>query len=71
VRDVCPLCDQRIPHDRADEIAERLKARDLEQSTAISIRLQEKFETEKTQAIERVQLESVEKVAAAREEVRL
>jgi len=69
--DVCPLCDQPIPHDRADEIAERLEAREREQFTAISARLQERFETEKAEALERARLEAAEKIAAAREEARL
>ncbi len=68
--DVCPLCDQPIPHDRADEIAERLEAREREQSAAISARLQQRFETEKADALQRVRLEAAEKIAAAREEAR-
>ncbi len=69
--DVCPLCDQPIPHDRADEIAERLDAREREQSVAISARLQERFEIEKAEALERARLEAAEKVTGAREEARL
>ena len=71
VGDTCPVCEQPVPHDRADEIAERLQARELKQSTALTARLQEKFDTEKTQALERVRLEADEKIAAAREEARL
>ncbi|WP_316189820.1 MULTISPECIES: DUF2130 domain-containing protein [unclassified Bradyrhizobium] len=69
--EVCPVCDQPIPHDRAEEVAERLEAREREQSAAISARLQEKFNAEKAEAIERVRLETAEKVATAREEARL
>ena len=71
VDDVCPLCDQPIPHDRAHEIAERLEAQEREQSVAISARLQERFETEKAEALERARLEAAAKVTAAREEARL
>jgi hypothetical protein len=71
VGDICPLCDQPIPHDRADEIAERLEAREREQSAAITSRLTERFETEKIEALEAARLEAEQKVATAREEARL
>jgi hypothetical protein len=47
VGDVCPLCHQPITHDRANESAERLEAREREQFTAISTQLGKKFEAEK------------------------
>jgi hypothetical protein len=68
--EVCPVCDQPIPHDRAEEVGERLEARECEQSAAISAQLRETFDTEKAEAVERVRLETAEKVAAAREEAR-
>ncbi len=71
VGDTCPVCEQPIPHDRADEIAERLQAREQEQSAALTARLQEKFDTEKTEALERARLEADQKIVAAREEARL
>ncbi len=71
VGDTCPVCDQPIPHERADEIAERLQAREQEQSATITARLQETFDTEKTEALERARLEAEEKIVAAREEARL
>jgi hypothetical protein len=70
VGDTCPVCDQPIPHERADEIAERLEAREREQSATITARLQEKFDTEKVEALEAARLEGEQKVAAAREEAR-
>lgn len=71
VHDVCPVCEQPIPHDRADEIAERLQAREQAHSATITARLQEKFDTEKTEALERARLEADQKIAEAREQARL
>ena len=71
VDDVCPVCEQAIPHDRADEIAERLQAREQAQSAAITERLQEKFDTEKIEVLERARLEADQKILEAREQARL
>lgn len=71
VGDTCPVCEQPIPHDRADEIAERLQAREQEQSAALTARLQEKYNTEKAEALEQARLEADQKIMAAREEARL
>jgi hypothetical protein len=71
VDDVCPVCEQAIPHDRADEIAERLQAREQAQSATITARLQEKFDAEKTEALEHARLEADGKIAEAREQARL
>lgn len=71
VDDVCPVCEQAIPHDRADEVAERLQARDQTQSANITARLQEKFDTEKAEALERARLEADQKITEAREQARL
>ncbi|MBS0274142.1 MAG: DUF2130 domain-containing protein [Proteobacteria bacterium] len=71
VNDVCPVCEQPIPHDRADEIAERLQARDQAQSSAITARLQERFDAEKTEALEHARLEADKKITEAREQARL
>lgn len=71
VGDVCPVCEQPIPHDRADEVAERLQAREQAQSAAITARLQERFDTEKTEALERARLEADRKITEAREQARL
>lgn len=71
VDDVCPVCDQAIPHDRAEEIAERLQAREQAQSATITARLQEKFDTEKAEALERARLEADQKITEAREQARL
>jgi hypothetical protein len=71
VDDVCPVCEQAIPHDRADEVAERLQARDQAQSATVTARLQEKFDTEKAEALERARLEADQKITEAREQARL
>jgi hypothetical protein len=70
VDDVCPVCEQPIPSDRADEIAERLQAREHAQSAAITARLQERFDTEKTEALERARLDANQKITEAREQAR-
>src|SRR5260370_41748024 len=71
VDDVCPVCEQPIPHDRADEIAERLQAREQAQSATITARLQERFDTEKTEALERARRAAAQESTAARDQARL
>lgn len=71
VDDVCPVCEQPIPHDRADEVAERLLAREQAQSHAITAQLQQKFDTEKAEALEGARLEAEQKIFEAREQARL
>jgi hypothetical protein len=71
VDDVCPVCEQPIPSDRAEKIAERLQAREQAQSAAITARLQERFDTEKAEALERARLDADQKIIEAREQARL
>jgi hypothetical protein len=71
VGDVCPLCEQSIPDERAVEVAERLQAREQAQSAAISARLREKFDTEKAEALEHIKQDADRMVVQAREETRL
>ena len=66
--DVCPLCDQPIPHDRFDEIKERIESRELTRSAEITARLQEQFAREKTEAVERVRQEAAAALARETEE---
>lgn len=66
--DVCPLCDQPIPHDRFDEIKERIESQELARSAEITARLQEQFAREKTEAVEQVQQEAVAALARERED---
>lgn len=64
--ELCPTCDQPIPHDRADEVARRIEARDKERSAEIATALEERFARERTEADERARLDTEDKVAAAR-----
>lgn len=66
--DVCPLCDQPIPHDRFDEIKERIESRELARSAEITARLQEQFAREKTEAVEQVRQEAAAALARETEE---
>ena len=72
--ELCPTCDQPIPHDRFDEIKERIEARQSERETQITTRLMEEFGRQKTQAVEQARQEAAATVAAqvagAREEER-
>ncbi|WP_434722445.1 DUF2130 domain-containing protein [Mesorhizobium sp. RIZ17] len=79
--DVCPLCDQAIPHDHAEEIKERIELRQREQATELASRLQEQFERDKALAVEQtrqeaaaalgqVQQEAEARISAARAEAR-
>lgn len=69
--EVCPMCDQPIPHDRVDEIARRMEARERERSVEITSQLQREFATEKALALQKAEREAADKVAAVREETRL
>lgn len=74
VGDACPVCDQPIPHDRFDEIKDRIEARQAASAAEITSGLQEQFGREKASAIEQAQLEVAAtleaQVASAREEER-
>lgn len=62
--DVCPLCDQPIPHDRFDEIKERIESRELTRSAEITAQ----FAREKTEAVEQVRQGAAAALAREREE---
>jgi hypothetical protein len=72
--ELCPTCDQPIPHDRFNEIKERIEVRQSERETQITTRLMEEFGRQKTQAVEQARQEAAATVAAqvaiAREEER-
>jgi hypothetical protein len=72
--EVCPLCDQPIPHDRFDEIKARIEARQSAHTAEITSRLQDRFAREKADAIEQARREAAAEitvqVASAREEER-
>jgi len=67
VEGICPTCEQPIPHDRFDEIKERIDARLREQAEAVSSRLHEQFAQEKLVIFEQAK----QQTAAAREEERM
>lgn len=72
--ETCPTCDQPIPHDRFDEIKERIEARQSARETQITTRLTEEFGRQKAEAVEQVRQEAAviaaTQVASARQEER-
>jgi hypothetical protein len=71
----CPVCDQPIPTEKADQARSRLEAREREVSEAVGIRLKEQFSREREQVessmraeLERVQRESALALATAASE---
>lgn len=70
----CPTCDQPIPHDRFEEIQEKIQARQSAQAVQVATRLQEQFKREKADALEQANREAaatlLENVATARAEER-
>lgn len=70
VGDVCPTCDQPIPHERADEVRRRLEERAQQQAAELTVALQEKFDRETAEAAERHRLETEQKLDVARAEAK-
>jgi hypothetical protein len=68
--EVCPTCDQPIPHDHYEEVKERIEARQREQSAEIAARLQEQHARDKAHALEEMRQAHDAKVAEARNEAR-
>ena len=72
--ETCPTCDQSIPHDRFDEIKERIENRQAAREAQITARLLEEFECQKAEAIEKTRREAIAataaQVASARQEER-
>jgi hypothetical protein len=72
--EACPFCEQPIPHDRFDEIKERIETRQAANDAELTARLQERFTRQTADAVERerqlasAQLEA--SVASARREER-
>jgi hypothetical protein len=70
----CPTCDQPIPHDRLEEIKEKIQARQSAQATQIAARIQEQFKREKADALEQAAREAAitlaTTVASARDDER-
>lgn len=63
----CPVCDQPIPSEKADQVRTRMEARERALSESVSARLKEQFAQERVQieANARVALEKVQKDSAA------
>lgn len=75
--DLCPSCGQAIPPDRLEEISGRIAARDREQASALTARLERQFTAEKAKAdakakadIEIEKCQSVEREAKAVEKAK-
>ena len=72
--ETCPTCDQPIPHDRFDEIKDRIETRQAAREAQITARLLDEFGREKAEAVERTRQEGIAatttQVASAREEER-
>lgn len=68
--DACPTCDQPIPHDRHDEIKERIQSRERKRSDEITARLLEEHARDKDSALEEARKLSEAKIAEASEAAR-
>ncbi len=64
--EVCPLCEQPIPHDRLDEINGRIETREREREETIAQRLRDDFAVEKTRLLEAAKAEAADQVSKAR-----
>ncbi len=66
--DICPLCEQPIPHDRFDEIKERIDEREKAASAAIAERLREEHIRETAEAVEAARREASAEIAHERQQ---
>lgn len=66
--EVCPLCEQPIPHDRFEEINDRIEAREREREEEVARKLRDDFAQEKVTLLESAKADAAEQVAKAREE---
>jgi hypothetical protein len=69
----CPVCDQPIPNDKADQVQERMEARERAASEVVTLRLREQFANERAQfeanaqsALDKVRRESASALDAFR-----
>ncbi len=65
--DICPVCEQAIPHDHFDEINERIEQRQRAQASEVAAKLQEEFAREKAQALAQAQREAASLLERERE----
>lgn len=68
--EACPTCDQPIPHDRYDEIKERIQSRERKRADEITARLHEQHARDKEAALEDARKLSDTKIAEALNEAR-
>src|SRR5688572_29746837 len=69
--EICPLCEQPIPHDRAEEVAQKREALERQREAELTDRLASRFELEKAEALAKAAEEAGERIAAARESARV
>jgi hypothetical protein len=69
--EVCPTCEQKIPPERLKEIGGKIAAKQREHELAITVKLEQRFAAEKTQAEAKAKadLEQERQISAAREAV--
>lgn len=63
--DLCPLCEQPIPHDRLQEVQDRMDARVREQTAAVTAQMQERFSREKAELTETIRREAIASMQAS------
>jgi len=68
--EVCPWCEQTIPHEKFAEISSRIEERQRERFSEIASQLREQFAHEKADALQDLRTESAASLAAARREER-
>jgi hypothetical protein len=71
----CPVCDQPIPSEKADQVRARMDAREREVSESVSARLKEQFAQERVQieanarvVVEKLQMDSAAAIEAVKRE---
>jgi hypothetical protein len=64
--DLCPVCDQPIPNEKAEQVQARIEARDRQATEAVALRMKEQFAAERAQieANARVVLEQAQREGA-------
>jgi hypothetical protein len=70
VEDTCPLCEQQIPHERHDEIMERIAVRNRAQEAEVDKRIELRVAAERTAVQEAGRQETAKQVASARDEAK-
>ncbi len=70
VADTCPLCEQQIPHDRHDEIMERIALRYRAQEAEVDKRIELRVAAERSAVQEAALLETAKQVVSARDEAK-